>query len=133
MNEPREVNQPGEVNKPEMDQLESQLRNALAREDAPEGFEARVRAAAAAQPEPEPRSWWQRFTSDERFPLQWAAPRPAPLAPLPPFQRVLFQSYQHDTGEQAARTQKLSYWPTGRLAADREVRPTGTLLRYSWA
>jgi len=71
MNEPREVNQPGEVNQPEMDQLESQLRNALAREDAPEGFEARVRAAAAAQPEPEPRSWWQRLSSHER--LRWAS------------------------------------------------------------
>jgi hypothetical protein len=47
----------------EFEQLESQLRNALARKDVPDGFEERVRALAAADPEPERLSWWSRVVT----------------------------------------------------------------------
>ena len=54
----------------EFEQLESQLRSALARKDAPDGFEERVRALAAADPEPERLSWWSRVVTPHR--ARWA-------------------------------------------------------------
>ena len=39
--------------------LENELRNALRREEPPEGFAERVLARAAAQAEPSARPWWR--------------------------------------------------------------------------
>ena len=51
-----------------MDDLEQQLRKALAREDAPAGFEARVRAAVARNAARQP--WYVRLALPVR--LRWA-------------------------------------------------------------
>jgi negative regulator of sigma E activity len=50
-----------------MNRFEDELRNALRREDPPEGFEARVLARAAA--EPRPQSAWERLWGWFRMPV----------------------------------------------------------------
>jgi negative regulator of sigma E activity len=52
-----------------MSRLEDELRNALRREEPPEGFAARVLARAAAAPEPRRARAWTRLTGWFRAPV----------------------------------------------------------------
>ena len=52
-----------------MSRLEDELRNALRREEPPEGFAARVLARAAATPEPGPARAWTRLRGWFRAPV----------------------------------------------------------------
>ena len=52
-----------------MSRLEDELRNALRREEPPEGFAARVLARAAATPEPRRARAWTRVTRWFRAPV----------------------------------------------------------------
>ena len=60
-----------------MDDLERQLKDALARKDPPDWFEAKVMAAAAREPR-RARGWWERWLGGPA--LKWATAALAVIA-----------------------------------------------------